>query len=183
MTSIHFVGIGGIGTSALARWFLKHNRQVSGSDAIASEITRQLKKEGVKIFIGHKAKNLSPKTELVIYSAAIPADNPEIKKAKELRFPVRSYAEILGELTKRYKTIAVAGAHGKSTATCLSSLVLIKAGFDPTVIIGTKLKEFKNSNFRNGESEYLVVEADEHNNSFSNYFPSAAIITNIDREH
>ena len=183
MTSIHFVGIGGIGTSALARWFLKHNRQVSGSDAIASEITRQLKKEGVKIFIGHKAKNLSPKTELVIYSAAIPADNPEIKKAKELRFPVRSYAEILGELTKRYKTIAVAGAHGKSTATCLSSLVLIKASFDPTVIIGTKLKEFKNSNFRNGESEYLVVEADEHNNSFSNYFPSAAIITNIDREH
>ena len=185
--TVYFIGIGGIGTSALARWFLKHGWKVRGSDSDASSITDALKKEGVKIFIGHSVKNISQKIKLVIYSAAISAENPELKQAEFLKIPIKSYAEFLGDLTKRYKTFAVSGSHGKSTTTALLSLVLIKAGFDPTVIVGTKLKEFAppagGSNFRNGKSEYLVLEADEYQKSFLRYSPVAAIITNIDREH
>lgn len=187
LKTVHFIGIGGIGTSALARWFLRHGWKVSGSDSNASSITDALKKEGVKIFIGHRVKNISQKIKLAIHSAAIPAENPEFKQAGFLKIPIKSYAEFLGDLTKQYKTFAVSGSHGKSTTTALLSLVLIKAGFDPTVIIGTKLKEFNppadGSNFRNGKSEYLVLEADEYQKSFLRYSPAAAIITNIDREH
>lgn len=183
LKTVHFIGIGGIGTSALARWFLKHGWKVSGSDSDASSITDALKKEGVKIFIGHRTKNISQKTKLVIHSAAISAENSELKRAGFLKIPIKSYAEFLGDLTKRYKTFAISGSHGKSTTTALLSLVLIKAGFDPTVIVGTKLKEFGDSNFRNGKSEYLILEADEYQKSFLRYSPAAAIITNIDREH
>jgi UDP-N-acetylmuramate--alanine ligase len=181
--NVHFIGIGGIGTSALARWFLTQGYKVSGSDISASLITNQLKKEGVKIYKGHKAGNLSPSIRLIIHSVAVNKNNPEIEKAHELGIPVQTYAQALGDLTKKYKTIAVAGAHGKSTTTALLSLVLIKAGFDPTVIIGAKLKEFGNSNFRKGNGKYLILEADEYHQSFLNYSPIAAIITNIDREH
>jgi len=180
---VHFIGIGGIGTSALARWFLSHNYTVSGSDASSSEITSQLKKQDIRVFIGHKAKNLPKGANLVIFSAAVPMDNPERRQAAKLGIPVKSYSEAVGDLVKQYKTLAVAGAHGKSTATALLSLVLIKAGLDPTVIIGTKLKEFGNSNFKNGKGDYLVLEADEYNGSFLNYSPFAAIILNIDVEH
>ena len=126
---------------------------------------------------------MPPNAKLVIYSAAIPHQNPELKKAKKLGITANSYAEVLGDLTKKYQTLAVAGSHGKSTTTALLSLTLIKAGLDPTVIIGAKLKEFKDSNFHNGKSNYLVLEADEYHESFLNYSPFAAIITNIDREH
>jgi UDP-N-acetylmuramate--alanine ligase len=180
---VHFIGIGGIGTSALARWFLAHNCEVSGSDAAVSETTSDLKNQGVKVFISHRPENLPKTANLAIFSAAVPLSNPEVQKAKELGIPVKSYAEALGNLTKQYKTIAVSGAHGKSTTTALLSLVLIKAGIDPTVIIGTKLKEFNERNFRNGKSNWLVMEADEYHKSFLNYSPFAAIITNIDREH
>lgn len=180
---VHFIGIGGIGTSALARWFLSHNYNVSGSDASASEITSEFKKQGIRVFIGHQAKNVPQEANLAIFSAAVPIDNPERRQAAKLGIPTKSYAEAVGELAKHYKTITVAGAHGKSTTTALLSLVLIKAGFDPTVIIGTKLKEFGNSNFRNGRGDCLVLEADEYQKSFLNYSPTAAIILNIDAEH
>lgn len=180
---VHFIGIGGIGTSALARWFLTHNYKISGSDSEASLITDALKKEGARIFIGHQAKNVPQKAGLVVYNAAILTENPELKRAKFLKIPTKSYAEALGDLTRQYKSFAVSGSHGKSTTTALLSLVLTKAKFDPTVIIGTKLKEFRDSNFRKGGSRYLILEADEYNGSFLNYSPFAAIITNIDREH
>jgi len=180
---VHFIGIGGIGTSALARWFLSHNYNVSGSDASSSEITSELKKQGIRVFIGHQAKNLPREANLAIFSAAVPLNNPERRQAAKLGIPTKSYSEAVGDLAKQYKTLAVTGAHGKSTTTALLSLVLIKAGFNPTVIIGTKLKEFGNSNFKNGKGDYLVLEADEYHGSFLNYSPFAAIITNIDREH
>ncbi len=180
---VHFIGIGGIGTSALARWFLSHNYIVSGSDASPSEITSELKKQGVKVFIGHRAKNLPNEANLAIFSMAVPYNNPERQKARKFGILTKSYAEAVGDLAKQYKTIAIAGAHGKSTTTALLSLVLIKAGFDPTVIVGTKLKEFGNSNFRKGKGDYLILEADEYQQSFLNYSPIAAIILNIDREH
>jgi len=180
---VHLIGIGGIGTSALARWFLSQRYKVSGSDTTASPIIQQLKKEGIRVVIGHKPENLKKETNLVVYSAAVPLDNPEIKKAKKSGIPIKSYSQAIGDLTKKYKTIAIAGAHGKSTSTALLSLVLIKAGFNPTVIVGTKLNEFKDSNFRKGKSNYLILEADEYHQSFLTYSPLAVIITNIDREH
>lgn len=184
---VHFIGIGGIGTSALARWFLSNGYRVSGSDAENSETIQEIKKEGIKIFISHKAGNLAEDTDLVIHTSAIPFNNPEFEKAKKLGISIKSYPQALGELTKLHKTITVSGAHGKSTTTSLLSLIFKKAGFDPTVVVGTKLKEFAppagGSNFRQGKSNYLVLEADEYKRAFLNYFPAAAIITNIDKEH
>ncbi len=184
--NIHIIGIGGIGTSALARWFLANNYKVSGSDICESEITEDLKKIGVSIYVGHKTSNLNRKTILVIHSAAISGENPEIKIAKKLKIDIKSYSQTIGRIIKKYpKTIAVAGAHGKSTTASLLSVILIKAKLNPTVIIGTKLKEFggNGGNFRNGKSDYLILEADEYHKSFLNYRPFGAIITNIDREH
>lgn len=156
---------------------------MSGSDLTESEITEDLERAGALISIGHESKNLRKGTELVIYSSAVKKDNSELKAARKLKIKTASYPEALGELTKKYYTIAIAGSHGKSTTTALISLILIKAGLDPTVIVGTKLREFGNSNFRMGKSKYLVTEADEWNRSFHNYFPKVAVITNIDKEH
>ncbi|GAH70163.1 unnamed protein product, partial [marine sediment metagenome] len=157
---IHFIGIGGIGVSALAKYYLEKSCQVSGSDLVSSEITKALRKKGAKLLIGkHKAKNLPKNVDLVIYSPAVPKDNPELKEAKKLKIKYLSYPEALGDLTKKYFTIAVSGTHGKSTTAAMTGLLLKKAGFDPTVIVGTKLKEFRNSNCRVGKSRYLVIEA------------------------
>jgi len=189
---IYFIGIGGIGMSALARYYLNQGHRIEGSDLAKSEITDDLAAEGIKIYLGSHNKNrITKKIELVIYSAAVDAKNPELEKAKKLGIPAKKYAEALGEITKEYYTICVAGAHGKSTTTAMLSLVLIKAGYAPAVILGTKLKEFGNSNFFQGGREpikgfkkpLLVLEADEWQASFLNYHPEAAIITNIEEEH
>jgi len=181
---IHFLGLGGIGISALARYYLKKNHQISGSDLVSSEITKIFKKKRVKLFIGkHSSKNISKSIDLVIYSPAVPQNNPELIKAKKLGIKVLSYPEALGELTKKHFTIAISGTHGKSTTTTMIGLLLTKAGFDPTVIVGTKLKEFANSNCRIGNSKYLVIEADEWQASFLNYWPKIIVLTNIEREH
>jgi len=188
---IHFIGIGGIGVSALAQYYLEKGNKVSGSDLVASEITDFLKAKGIKIVVGNNEKNIKNDFDLVIYSPAVQPDNPEYNKAKHLGIKLQSYPEALGNLTKEYFTIAIAGAHGKSTTTAMVGLLLIKAGLDPTVIVGTKLKEFGNSamnktegsNFRMGKSKYLVIEACEYDSSFSEYFPQITVVTNIDREH
>ncbi|MEK7086829.1 MAG: UDP-N-acetylmuramate--L-alanine ligase [Patescibacteria group bacterium] len=181
--SVHFIGIGGIGVSSLARWFRTQKWAISGSDSAEGKITLGLKKDGIRVKIGHKRANLSPETGLVIYSNAVKPDNPEMLETKRLGIPVLSYPEAVGTLTRHYKTFGVAGAHGKSTTTALLSLVLLKAGWDPTVIVGTKLKEFAGRNFRLGHSPYLVLEADEWKGAFWRYSPFGAIITNIDKEH
>ena len=184
MKKIYFIGIGGIGMSALARFYLKKGNQVFGSDLVASEITKKLKEEGAKIYIGpQNGKFLSLNFDLVIYSPAIFKNHPELKKAKKLSLKTLSYPQALGEIIKNYFSIAIAGTHGKSTTTALVSLILIKGGFDPNVIIGTKLKEFGDSNCRVGESNYFVFEADEWRASFLNYFPKVIILTNIEKEH
>lgn len=180
---IHFIGIGGIGVSALAQYYLKKGHEVSGSDLVASEITDFLKKKRVKIFIGQLGKNINKNINLVIYSPAVQKNNPEIVQAKKYKIKTMSYPEALGQLTKEYITIAVSGAHGKSTTAAMIGLLLEKAGFDPTVIVGTKLKEFGNSNFRMGKSNYLVIEACEYDDSFLNYEPKIIVITNVDKEH
>jgi|SRR3989344_608873 len=180
---VHFIGIGGIGVSALAKFYTFNGHQVSGSDDFKqSEIVKDLKKVGARVFLNYRASNVG-RPDLVVYSAAIKADNPERRAALKNGIESLSYAEALGRLTKEYFTIAVSGSHGKSTTTALLSLILIKAGFDPTVIVGTKLTEFKEGNFRAGQSGYLIIEADEWNRSFHNYYPRVIILTNIDKEH
>jgi len=181
---IHFVGIGGIGVSALAKYYLEKGCRISGSDLVSSEITDSLKKLGAKIFTGkHKTKNLPKNANLVIYSPAVKPNNPELKEAKKLKIKCQSYPEALGELTKKYFTIAIAGSHGKSTVAAMTGLLLEKAGLDPTVILGTKLKEFGSSNCRVGKSKYLVIEADEHLASFLNYWPKIIVLTTIEADH
>ncbi len=181
--SVHFIGIGGIGVSSLAYWFRAQKWAVFGSDSAEGKITRDLRKDGFKVKIGHKKGLLGPKTGLVVYSNAIKPENPELVEARLRSIPTLSYPEVVGVLTRHYKTFGVAGAHGKSTATSLLSLVLIKAGWDPNVIVGTKLKEFGGRNFHLGKSNYLVLEADEWKGAFWNYSPFGAIITNVDKEH
>lgn len=181
---IHFIGIGGIGVSALAKYYLNQGHQVSGSDLISSEITDELKSLGAKIATGkHTKSNFPQRAKRVIYTAAVPLRNTELQEAKSKKIKIQTYAEAVGELTQKYETITISGAHGKSTTTALVALMLEEGYFDPTVIIGTKLKEFGNSNFRRGHGKYLVLEADEWNKSFLNYSPKIAVVTNIDAEH
>jgi UDP-N-acetylmuramate--alanine ligase len=181
---VHFIGIGGIGVSALAKYYLKKGHVVSGSDLISSEIIKALRKKGAKIIIGkHKAKNLPEDANLVIYSPAVPKNNPELKAAKKLRIQYLNYPQALGELTEQYFTIAISGTHGKSTTTAMIGLLLTRAGLDPTVIVGTKVKEFGNSNCRVGKSKFLVIEADEHFASFLNYWPKIIVLTSIEKDH
>ncbi len=180
---IHFIGIGGIGVSALAQYYLEKGHEVSGSDLAASEVTDFLAKRGVKIMIGNKAENISTDFDLVIHTPAVKPDNPEYAAAKAAGIKTQSYPEALGELTRQYETIAISGSHGKSTTTAMTALVLIAGGIDPTVIVGTKLKEFGGSNFCMGKSKYLVIEACEYDGSFLEYSPKIAVITNVDKEH
>ncbi|MBD3360872.1 UDP-N-acetylmuramate--L-alanine ligase, partial [Candidatus Peregrinibacteria bacterium] len=180
---IHFIGIGGIGTSSIAQILKKKGKIISGSDAVSSDITKTLKLAGIKIKIGHSDKNISKKHQLIIYSPAIPSKNPELKKAKKLKIRTISYPEALGELSEDYFTIAVAGTHGKSTTTAITALVAEKGNLDPTVVIGTKIKQFNNKNFRVGESKYFILEACEYRKSFLKIKPDILIITNIEAEH
>jgi UDP-N-acetylmuramate--alanine ligase len=181
---IYFIGIGGIGVSALARYYLKKGHGVSGSDLIATEITKALKKEGAKISIGkHKASNVKKDTNLVIYTFAAPKENPELREARKLKIKTKTYPEALGDLTKKYFTIAISGTHGKSTTSSMAGILLKEAGLDPTVLIGTKLKEFGDSNCRVGKSRYLVIEADEYGSAFLNYWPKIIALTTLEKEH
>lgn len=183
MKKIFFIGIGGIGISALARRYLARGWEVSGSDAAASEITRSLQKAGMRLFIKKTAdlKIIAP--DLVVYSLAVMRDHPELKQALRLGVKTMSYPQALGELTKKHNTIAVAGAHGKSTTAAMIGLMLAAAKMDPVVILGTKVKKFKNSNFRDGKSDLLVIEACEYAQAFLNYYPQISVVTNIEMDH
>ncbi len=175
---IHCIGIGGIGVSALAQYYLAKGYEVSGCDLVRSEITGHLAKQGMKIRIGRPQALCSRSADLVVYSPAVKASHPELKGKKAL-----SYPEALGELTRQHYTIAVSGTHGKSTTSSMIGLMLCNAGLDPTVIVGTRLKEFGGSNFRMGRGKYLVIEADEHFASFLNYRPSVIVLTAVDEDH
>jgi UDP-N-acetylmuramate--alanine ligase len=180
---IYFIGIGGIGVSALAQYYLKKGHKINGSDLVSSEITDSLKKMGAVIKIGISTENDIKQSDLLIYSPAIKPNNSELEMAKKMKIKTLSYPEALGELTKEHFTIAISGTHGKSTTTAMAALVLEKAGLDPTVIIGTKIKEFGNSNCKVGKSKYLLIEADEHFASFLNYWPKIITLTNIEADH
>lgn len=167
----------------MAKYYLENGNKISGSDLCSSEITQALKKNGAKITITSKPKAQKQNYDLVIFSPAVPKNHPELQEARKNKIKCLSYPQALGELTKEYHTIAVSGTHGKSTTCAMLSLILIKAKLDPTVIVGTKLWEFNNSNFYLGGNKYLLIEADEHFASFLNYWPKTIVLTNIDADH
>jgi UDP-N-acetylmuramate--alanine ligase len=183
---VHFIGIGGIGMSGLARYFLAHKWHVSGSDAARGIITQELIKDGIRVKIGHKRGNIPSRTTLVIYNRAIPGGPGEVElMAAQTRkdLIVLPYSKALGRVTEEYQTIAITGSHGKSTTTALAGLALMRAGLDPTILVGTKLVDLHGKNIRIGHGPYLVLEADDFHAAFLDYSPAVAIVTNIDREH
>ena len=178
---VHFVGIGGVGMSGIAEVLCNLGYAVSGSDKADNATTRRLAALGARIDHGHEASHVADADVLVVSSAIAP-DNPELVAAREQRIPIVPRAEMLGELMRFRRGIAVAGTHGKTTTTSLTASVLAEAGLDPTFVIGGQLIA-AGANARLGTGEYLVAEADESDGSFLLLSPVIAIVTNIDADH
>jgi UDP-N-acetylmuramate--alanine ligase len=178
---IHFVGIGGIGMSGIAELLLNLGYRVSGSDIMETGITRRLSRLGGQIYIEHHADQIKG-ADVVVMSSAIRPDNPEILAASLASVPVIPRAEMLAELMRLKYSIAVAGAHGKTSTTSMMAAVLGAGGLDPTVVIGGKLKGI-DTNAVLGKGDFIVAEADESDGSFLKFNPTISVITNIDLEH
>jgi UDP-N-acetylmuramate--alanine ligase len=178
---IHFVGIGGIGMSGIAELLLNLNYTVSGSDLKASDLTERLQALGGVVREGHAAEQIEG-ADVVVVSSAVRPDNPEVQAAQRASIPVIPRAEMLAELMRLKYSIAVAGAHGKTTTTSIVAAVLASGGLDPTVVIGGKLIGI-GTNAVLGRGDFIVAEADESDGSFLRYSPAIAVVTNIDREH
>lgn len=178
---IHFVGIGGAGMSGIAE--VLHNMEylVTGSDVQASQATRHLEGLGISIFIGHQAEHVQG-ADVVVRSSAVGLDNPEVVAARHHLIPVIPRAEMLAELMRLKYGVAVAGTHGKTTTTSMLATVLAKAGLDPTIVIGGRLKGLE-TNAKLGRGDFLVAEADESDGSFLKLSPTVAVVTTIDAEH
>lgn len=178
---IHFVGIGGIGISALARLFISQGKSVSGSDMADSDLLRDLAARGAVISIGHAAAHLPARTDLVVYSDAVPAENPERAAAAADGIPQLSYFQALGAVTAGRETIAISGTHGKTTTTAMAGLVFAQAGKDPLVIVGSKVAVF-DGNLRLGDGP-CIVEADEYRAHMLELSPKTVLINNIEADH
>ena len=180
---VFFVGIGGIGISAIARMMLLEKKEVFGSDIGESGITNELQKLGAKMTLGQGIDLIPKDMDLIVYSIAIPKYDLEFfKKLKNLNIKILSYPEMLGLITRDKYTIAVSGTHGKTTTTAMIAKILIDAGRDPSVIVGSLLKDSK-SNLVVGQSDLFVVEACEYERSFLNLKPKILVITNIEADH
>ena len=179
---IHFVGIGGSGMSGIAEVLLNMGYTVTGSDQSESETTRRLARLGAGVLIGHSPEHVTMGIDVVVISSAVKMSNPEVVRARELRIPVIPRAEMLAELMRMKYGVAVAGTHGKTTTTSFVADVLARAGLDPTVVIGGKLRAL-GTNARLGQGKILVAEADESDGSFLMLSPTVAVVTNIDPEH
>lgn len=182
VTKIHFIGIGGIGMSALARFFLREKKQVSGSDRAASAITEALEKEGVLFAPQQVAANITSDIDMIVYTEAMSKDQEEMKAAKALGVPMMNYFEALGLVANEYYLIAVSGSHGKTTTTAMLTDILEEAGLDPTVVVGS-LRAKTGSNFRGGKSKYAIVEACEYKRDFLYLKPDVLLVTNVEFEH
>ncbi len=200
---IYCVGIGGIGLSALARLLHAQGKKVSGSDSTESELTKELRKEGIAVCLQNVSdrkndssraarnfhmkisrQNFFPKDiDLVIFSLAVPLDHPELFEAKKRNIPILTYFEALGIFSRDFFSIAICGTHGKTTTTALTAIAAISASLDPTVVVGTKLHEFFGKNMRLGKSRYFIVEACEYKRSFLHLHPDIIVITNIEPDH
>lgn len=178
---LHFIGIGGAGMGGIAEVVATLGYTVSGSDLAESAMTRRLQSMGITVFKGHAAEHIAG-ADVIVVSTAIDAQNPEIIAAREQRIPIVRRAEMLAELMRFRQGIAVAGTHGKTTTTSLTTSLLVEGGLDPTYVIGGKLNSSA-SNSKLGTGEYLVAEADESDASFLHLQPMISVITNIDEDH
>ena len=179
---VHFIGIGGIGVSGLARLLLARGLTVSGSDLRDGPTADSLRRAGAAVVAGHAPENIPPATDLVVASAAIPPENVELRAAQERGLRVLKYAQALGELMDDYAGIAIAGTHGKTTTTSLVAYLLSRVGFSPSFVVGAEVPQLGGSSGL-GHGPYLVVEACEYDRSFLNYHPNFAVITNIEEDH
>jgi UDP-N-acetylmuramate--alanine ligase len=182
MKKIHFIGIGGIGMSALAQYFKNRGVIVTGSDRDASPVTTLLESKNINVCIGQEAKHVSPDAEMVVYSDAVPEDNPERVRSRELGIPQLSYFGMLGEVSKGKQTVAVAGTHGKTTTTGMLAKILADAGASPTAVVGSIVKDF-GSNYLSGTSDLFVVEACEYRDHLLELSPNILVITNLEWDH
>ncbi|MEJ0053568.1 MAG: Mur ligase domain-containing protein [bacterium] len=179
---LHFTGIGGIGMSALAQMLKEQGNEITGSDREAGPVTELLEKKGIRVVIGQKAENVEALTNRLIYSDAVPPENPERMRARELGIPELSYFAMLGEVSRGKKTIAVAGTHGKTTTTGMLAKILADAGASPTAIVGSIVKDF-GSNYLSGNSDLFVVEACEYKDHLLELSPSVLVVTNLEWDH
>jgi UDP-N-acetylmuramate--alanine ligase len=168
--------------SALARMCLAHGAEVSGSDGSDSQIIQDLKKEGVKIYLGHKKENISSNVTCVVYTLAIDNLNEELNEARVKELPMFTYAQMLGEVSKKMYTIAIAGTHGKTTTTAMVADVFLQNKKTPHVIVGSLLAQ-TGSNYVHGQEEIFIVEACEYKRSFLNLNPNIVLITNLEEDH
>jgi len=178
---VHMVGIGGTGMCGIAEILLNQGYKVTGSDLKLSVVTEQLKNMGAIIYEGHNASYLGD-AEVVVYSSAVDKENPEVREGVRRGLPVIKRSEMLGELMRMKFGIGIAGTHGKTTTTSMIGHVLTVAGFDPTLIVGGRVKSFE-ANAKLGKGDYIVVEACEFDRSFLSLSPILAVITNIEAEH
>jgi len=180
--NVHFIGIGGISMSGLAEILINQGYNVSGSDIHESNLTKKLEKHGAKIFVPHGAENVES-AELVVYTAAVKEDNPEIIRSKELSIPLIDRATFLGLIMKKYNYgIAISGCHGKTTTTSMVSIIFQNAELDPTILVGGEVDAI-GGNVRVGSSEYFITEACEYVESFLKFYPYVAAILNIEEDH
>jgi UDP-N-acetylmuramate--alanine ligase len=180
----YFVGIGGIGISAIAEHCIEQGYRVIGSDLGGSTlVTKKLEEHGAVIHYDHRRENMPSNIELFIYSTAAPLSNEEIVEAKRRHIAVYSYKEYLGMLSSKHLTVAITGTHGKTTTTALTGLLLQDGGLDPTIVVGSFVPQLGNSNYHAGKGKTLVVEADEYRSDMLLLHPTVAVLTNIDLDH
>ncbi len=180
---IFFIGIGGVSMSSLAHISADNGFCVLGSDRTPSLATAKLEEHGIKIFYGHSAENVKG-SDAVVYTAAIPEDNPELVFARENGIPLIYRADYLGYIMSRYENrIGISGMHGKSTATSMSAQVFLSAGADPTVVSGAQMKELEGKAYRTGCDKYFIMEACEYCDSFLSFAPNIAVVLNIEMDH
>lgn len=178
---VHFIGIGGIGMSALARILLSGGSRISGSDANTNHLTEELNMQGASCFQGHRSEHVDG-ADLVVYSPAVPNSNCELKIARERNIPVLCRAQLLKLLAREKDCVGIAGTHGKSTTSWLVGSILLEAGFDPTLLVGANIGAL-GSNCHSGGGRYLVAEVDESDGVFADMSTSLAVVTNISHDH
>ncbi len=178
---IHFIGIGGAGMSGLADILTEMGHTVSGSDKEMSATTAYLESRGITVYKGH-AKENTKDVDFVVYSSAVPKDNPEMMQANENNIPTIRRAEMLGQLMQKKTGISIAGTHGKTTTTSMTGQILIDAGLDPTVVVGGKMQNLQ-TNARLGNGQFFVTEADEYDRSFLALHSRISVITSLEEDH
>ncbi len=180
---IHFTGIGGISMSGLAEIMLEKGFTVTGSDSTKSDITNHLEELGARVNIGQRSENVDDDVDILVYTAAVKSDNPELVAAREKGIPLATRSQFLGEIMKRFDVaIGVAGTHGKTTTTSMLSQIMLTAETDPTILVGGIMPAIK-GNTRIGHSDIMITEACEYTNSFLDFSPSIGIILNIAEDH